>query len=312
MPARWALLILIAVMLIAGCSSTPRAMLDSYPDRSISEVASVPFFPQKAYQCGPAALATLLVWAGQDISPDQLAPALYIDDRKGSLQVELLATTRRHGLLPYVHPGEFERLWRLLENDVPVLVLQNLGFAWYPQWHYAVVVGFDAQQNQVLLRSGEEQLRREPFEDFAHSWVLAEQWMMSVHPPKDIPPGAEETNYLKAAHTLEQVGQGAAAITAYRAASKHWPKSMLAWMALGNSYYQRGHYAEAESAYRAAVDVAPQNPAPAHNLAWALLKQSRTAEAKVHAVRAVELGTGLPAAQQARYRSAIEAFKGQN
>jgi hypothetical protein len=30
----------------------------------------------------------------------------------------------------------------------PVLVLQNLSFAWAPVWHYAVVMGYDADAAQ--------------------------------------------------------------------------------------------------------------------------------------------------------------------
>ena len=40
-----------------------------------AELEAVPFFPQKAYQCGPAALATVLGAAGFAVTPDELTPA---------------------------------------------------------------------------------------------------------------------------------------------------------------------------------------------------------------------------------------------
>jgi hypothetical protein len=55
------------------------------------ELAGTPFFPQDALQCGPAALATVLVAAGRDAHPDALAREIYTPGLGGSLQLELVA-----------------------------------------------------------------------------------------------------------------------------------------------------------------------------------------------------------------------------
>ena len=50
--------------LLAGCADSPQ-LADGLPtaaSRSI-ELDATPFFPQEDYQCGPAALATLLVYS---------------------------------------------------------------------------------------------------------------------------------------------------------------------------------------------------------------------------------------------------------
>ena len=65
------------------------------------ELTQVPFFPQEEYQCGPAALATALASFGVKVTPEELVPQVYIPERKGSLQVEMLAAARRHGLVSY-------------------------------------------------------------------------------------------------------------------------------------------------------------------------------------------------------------------
>jgi hypothetical protein len=65
------------------------------------ELAQVPFFPQKEYQCGPAALATVLRSAGAGGSPDELAKEVYLPGRKGSLQVELVAAARVRDRVTY-------------------------------------------------------------------------------------------------------------------------------------------------------------------------------------------------------------------
>src|ERR1051325_3239401 len=65
------------------------------------ELKDVPFFPQTEYQCGPAALATVLNTYGVKVTPEDLVPEVYLPARKGSLQIEMLAAARRHGLVAY-------------------------------------------------------------------------------------------------------------------------------------------------------------------------------------------------------------------
>ena len=38
---------------------------------------SVPFYPQEAYQCGPAALAMVLDWSQANVNPEELTQELY-------------------------------------------------------------------------------------------------------------------------------------------------------------------------------------------------------------------------------------------
>lgn len=279
------------------------------PTVSLPELQSVPFFAQRTRQCGPAALATVMQWAGAEVTPDQLTSAVMIAKRQGSLQIELVAATRQHGLLPYTHEGGLATLWQLLEQQVPVLVLQNLAFSWYPRWHYAVVVGFDAARSEVLLRSGTERLGRESLTDFVTSWHYSGQWMLTVHQPDSVPPNANPLVFLQAAAALAETGQGDAAAKAYAAATQAWPEQMLAWMALGNHYYQHQAFRQAAHAYEHAVKIAPDHPAPVHNLAWSMIKLQQQAAAQPLALRAVELSRALPLAQQAQYLSAAQALK---
>ncbi|WP_405234521.1 PA2778 family cysteine peptidase [Lentisalinibacter salinarum] len=118
------------------------------------ELVRVPFFPQDEYQCGPAALATVLTHSGVDVTPAQLVSHVYVPDRRGSLQAEMLAATRSHGRVPYVLPENLAPILAELRDGHPVLLLQNLGLARWPVWHYAVLVGFDPAAEKVLMRSG--------------------------------------------------------------------------------------------------------------------------------------------------------------
>lgn len=294
-------------LLLAGCANNPlyrqwQPQLELQP--TIVELDSVPFYPQKAYQCGPAALATVLSWAGRDIQPDALTDQLFIDGRKGSLQVEMLAASRRYGFVPYEHSRGLKDLLAQLEAGVPVVVLQNLGLGWAPAWHYAVVVGFDAHEQEFLLRSGPDRLRRTDSREFARTWRYSQQWMMTLHPAGQIPLGAEPLDYVSAVSGLERVQRHAEALASYRAAVEHWPQSFIAWMALGNSFYQTQNFAEAERAYRTAHHIDVEHPSAVHNLAWALIQQGKHQQALPYAHTAAGLS------RDPRYRSALEALGG--
>ncbi|HCD05301.1 MAG TPA: bacteriocin/lantibiotic ABC transporter, partial [Methylophaga sp.] len=98
------------------------------------ELEDVPFFPQTQYQCGPAALATVMQYRGIDILPDTLTEQVYIPEKQGSLQIEMIAATRKQGLMPYPLAPDMEDLLTEVAAGNPVLVMQNLGYNWKPFW----------------------------------------------------------------------------------------------------------------------------------------------------------------------------------
>ncbi len=304
-PCLHALLLIVAVS--AGCASSPplqyRALdpVDEHLSTGV-ELSGVPFHPQEAYHCGPASLAMLINWQGAPVHPDDLAPQVYLDARQGSLQAEMLATARRQGLLPYVHEPSFGALLRELDAGHPVLVLKNLAFERYPVWHYAVVIGYDLEHQQVILRSGTTERKPLSFRRFERRWQGGGYWAITLHQPGQFPAGADEQRYLRAAAGLEQAGRRQEAETAYRAATERWPDGEMPWVALGNVRYLQQQYQEAESAYRAALEREADSAAAHHNLAWALIRQARPDEALPHALRA----HGLAAEQGDHYRSALQ------
>ena len=87
------------VAVIEGCASGGRS------HRAASGRAAVPqqielegdaILPQREYQCGPAALATVLAASGVAVTPDDLTARVYIPERRGSLQPEMIAATRAY------------------------------------------------------------------------------------------------------------------------------------------------------------------------------------------------------------------------
>ena len=189
-----AICLVIGTLLTVGCASAPqtsRLLTATGGAKPPVELTKVPFFPQTAYQCGPAALATVLTSAGAAVTPDALVPQVYIPERQGSLQFELLAASRRHGFIPYVLEPRLDDVLNEVATGTPVLVLQNLGLSWYPKWHYAVVVGFDLSAGQIILRSGREARHIVSLRVFERTWKRGGFWAMVSLPPDRLPHTAQ-------------------------------------------------------------------------------------------------------------------------
>src|SRR5262245_11493120 len=124
---------LLQLILTGGCAGTLqyKQIADNPGNLApVYELSATPFYPQEIYQCGPAALATVLDAAGASISPDELAQLVYLPERRGSLSVELAAAVRHLGYLSYQLQPRLADLLAEIRYGRPVVVLQNLGLSW--------------------------------------------------------------------------------------------------------------------------------------------------------------------------------------
>lgn len=300
--------VLLSIVLLAGCATPQVSALLARPPAALpprAELAATPFFPQEKYQCGPAALATALVHAGVAVSPEALVPQVYLPAREGSLQAEMLAATRRHGLIAYPLAPRFEAVLLEVAAGNPVIVLQNLAFAFAPVWHYAVVVGYDRDREEIILRSGTTRRLAMTLSTFERTWARGNHWAMVALPPDRLPATAVETDHVAAAAALERVSP-AAAQQAYAAALARWPANLLARIGSGNSAYALGELAAAESAYHRATLDHPEAADAWNNLAQVRFERGRKPEALDAAHRAVALG----GPRLAQYRTTLQSISG--
>ena len=297
------------MLALGGCATPQVAALLANPPPALVErfeLTEVPFFPQEEYQCGPAALATALVHSGIAVTPEALVGQVYLPDRKGSLQAEMLASARRHGRVAYPLAPRLESLLQEAAAGTPVIVLQNLAFAFAPLWHYAVVIGYDRAREEIVLRSGETQRLVMTLSNFERTWARGDYWAMVALPPERLPATAREDSYVAAAVALERVS-GEAARRAYVTALSRWPRNFIARMGLGNAAYGAKDFAAAEAAYRRATLDHPAAPDAWNNLAQALLQLGRKDEALAAAQRAIDLGGARRAHYERTLRNIAES-----
>ena len=278
---------------LAGCAASPPLAegLSPQAPRSI-ELSATPFFPQEEYQCGPAALATLLRASGIEIEPQALTPQVFIPGRLGSLQAELIGATRRHGRLPYPLATTADELIAELAEGRPVLVLQNLRASRWPKWHYAVLIGYDATRNVALLRSGTQERLEMRWQRFAGTWHRGGRWAFTTLEPGVIPQHADAARYVEAVAGLEAAGKLRAAAVSYDAAIARWPEQTHAWLGRGNVAYAEGDLQAAADAYLRAILLEPEDAATRNNLAQALADSHCLAESRRQVERAVAFAEG--------------------
>lgn len=265
--------------MLGACAADPFLSTGASRFGTAVELADAPFFPQEAYQCGPAALATVLVDAGAEVTADELVPKVWLPARRGSLQPELLAASRQYGRIPYVIAPDFAALLAEVAAGHPVLVLQNLGISAAPQWHYAVVVGFSPDDGDLILRSGTDRRRVTPAKLFLRTWQRSDYWGMIALAPGALPADDDAGRYLSAVAAVEATGHLDEAATAYRAALERWPDSSLAHLGLGNTLLAMGRPGAAADRYRRALDADPDDVAVLNNLASVLVMLGRCSEA---------------------------------
>tara|TARA_R100001443_G_scaffold96038_3_gene102692 strand:+ start:65890 stop:66873 length:984 start_codon:yes stop_codon:yes gene_type:complete len=200
-------------------------------------IAQVPFYPQQAFFCGPTTLAEVANFHGLNTSPEHIAPNTFTPALEGTLQIEMAAATRQLGMLAYQQRGTMSQLLSLVADNIPVIVLQNNSISWLPQWHYAVVVGYDINSREMILHTGVTEAHRLNFSTFERTWQRANYWLLAMLPPELASTQLDPFVYTKACQDLINTRQTNAGLAALITATRQWPDYWLPYFLLGNHYY---------------------------------------------------------------------------
>lgn len=255
-------------LLLSACTPLQTRQLLEAPPTQNQQLIDIPFVAQEDHYCGPASVSMLLQHRGQNIAQEQVAQRIFLPGRQGTLQLDVKSFIRQRGLLAYPVPASLSALTDELAAGNPVLVLQNLGFSWWPQWHYAVAVGYDLDRRELILHSGTRRHHRTALSTFERTWARGGYWGLVALPEGQLPASNDPEGMLNTTLDQQIIGRLDDPVTAFAALAKRWPQLSMAWFGLGNALYEHGDTLAATQAFIRASEVAPM-PEAYHNLAFA-------------------------------------------
>jgi tetratricopeptide (TPR) repeat protein len=235
------------------------------PISDSKEILNVPFVEQDRNECGPATLTMVLRFYNKDVHVDDLLASTYSPKKNGTLQSDLIGAARRQGMMAIV-VRNFPSALMEVDAGNPIIVFENLGLSWYPQWHYAVLHGYNLNQKTVTLHSGPNADIKENITEFEKSWRGGDYWSLLVFQPEQLAASASELDHIASASALEEISHLKAAETAYSSILQRWPESLGAHIGLGNIYFKKKDYKRAVNILEAALKKHPHSKIAQHNL----------------------------------------------
>lgn len=269
----WLFIALLAQALIA-CATAPlqsKSIVERPPNVASSHVIkAVPFIEQQTAQCGPTTLAMVLDYYGQKSDMEILTSQILTQNKNGSLQTNMVGGARRQGMMAMTLSG-FSDLLKEVDAGHPVIVFENLALSWWPQWHYAVVYGYDLDRQLVYLHSGKDQSISLSFARFEADWRLGNYWGLVVLPPQKLSASADELSHMNSAAVLESLAKPEAE-KAYSAILSRWPQSLGAHLGLANIYFSQADYKKSVQILKRARAFHPDSQTLNHNYSVAVKK----------------------------------------
>ncbi len=261
--------VLVLLIFVVSCASTGRVLYKSElpnvaPKKQLSEV---PFILQKDAYCGPATLAMLLNYRGENYSQNELSELTFVEKANGTYQSSMKSAVRKKGYM-LVELDSIEDIIKEINIDNPVVVFQNLGFDWYPFWHYSLIVGYDLESDLLTIHSGEEKFKKIEVSKFMKSWKRAGKWGFTAVIPGYESATASELELMKSASILEKLGYTPLARRAYEQIAHQFPDSFMAYVGLGNLSLRDNQLAQSKQYYEKAKEIAPSNPVIHNNLSY--------------------------------------------
>ena len=140
----------------------------------------VPFYPQKAYQCGPAAMASVMSYWGRHDSPKTIAAEMFSETARGSLTLDMYLYATENGFEAKQGGASVEEIRHRVDSREPVIVLVDNGFWVVRIGHYLVVVGYS--DDGFFVHDGYKGNTFISFGDFEKKWSRTGRWALIMHP----------------------------------------------------------------------------------------------------------------------------------
>jgi predicted double-glycine peptidase len=171
-------LFLLILLWLTSCVGVPNLE----EPKSSRRIENIPFFPQEAYECGPASLAGVLNYWELNVSPEEIAREIYSPSAGGTLNLDMILYTEKKGMKAIHYKGSAEDIKKKIDLGYPIIVLVDLGFWVYQQNHFMVVVGY--YKDGIIVNSGKEQHKMIPLMSFLRTWRKTNYWTLVINPQR--------------------------------------------------------------------------------------------------------------------------------
>jgi len=174
--------ILLSAVLIAasGCPTKETLGENSSAINTVKVIDGVPFVKQKDKFCGPAAMASVLEYYGDEVSQDEIAEKVYTPKLDGALISDMENFARDQGYRAETMNGDIAALEAEIDKGVPVILLVEKGKWMVSVPHYYVVYGYDKGKEVFILHTGDKSGQEVKFDKLDSEWEKMNRLMLIV------------------------------------------------------------------------------------------------------------------------------------
>jgi ABC-type bacteriocin/lantibiotic exporter with double-glycine peptidase domain len=174
-------IILLAIVISSAGCAPKNTDGDGKPALRNGEVIEgVPFVKQKDNFCGPASLASVMEYYGDDITQGDIAANVYTPKLQGALISDMENYARDNGFRAETMNGSINELEELIDEGVPVILLVDRGKWVVSVPHYYVVYGYDRDEEVFILHTGDQSGREIKFDKLDSEWEKMNRLMLVI------------------------------------------------------------------------------------------------------------------------------------
>jgi ABC-type bacteriocin/lantibiotic exporter with double-glycine peptidase domain len=174
-------IVLPAVLTAAtGCRTKATQGGNSSANNTVKIIDGVPFVEQNDKFCGPAAMASVLEYYGDDVTQEEIAEAVYTPKLDGALISDMENLARDSGYRAETINGNIGLLEAEIDKGVPAILLVEKGKWMVSVPHYYVAYGYDADEKFIIVHTGYESGESIPFDRLDGEWEKMNRLMLVI------------------------------------------------------------------------------------------------------------------------------------
>ncbi|MGH7890261.1 MAG: C39 family peptidase [Thermodesulfobacteriota bacterium] len=170
--------VLASVLLLLSCSQNAPDPNGSHDSSGVRVIENVPFVRQKDSFCGPAAMASVMKFHGQDVSQDAIAEEVYTPKLRGALISDMENFANEMGYRAETRTGDLNTLISVIDEGVPAILIVDLGKWVVTVPHYYVVYGYDKSRKNFIMHTGFKSDQKIDFSELDREWRKMDRLML--------------------------------------------------------------------------------------------------------------------------------------